>query len=133
MTNYSECFIYEIVHLPTGKKYTGSSCNKNRWSVHKSDKNLRFSKFIKEEGIFNFKFNRLYDYPCSSLTEQLIEEQNVLDKFDNTMLFNINREYTPQEYKKEKTKQWFINNRTKWNEYQKNWRKNREIKTLYND
>ena len=102
MTNYNECFIYEIIHLPTGKKYIGSSWNKYRWSVHKSDKKSRSSKFIKEEGISNFKFNRLYDYPCSSLIEKIQAEQRVMDTINNSMLLNTIRAYTSPEQKKTK-------------------------------
>ena len=137
MTKYLNCFIYEIVHIPTGKVYIGSSCNKYRWIQHKNDKNSKFSKFIREEGVSNFKFNRLYNYPCSSLIEKIQEEQRVMDTINNSMLLNTIRAYTSTEQKKERmkelTKQWINNNRTKWNEYQKNWRKNSKIKKLPND
>ena len=61
-----------------------------------------------------------------------------MDTINNSMLLNTIRAYTPTEQRKERlkalTKQQIINNRTKWNEYQKNWsRKKRELKTLPND
>ena len=71
-------------------------------SQHKNDKNSRFNKFIREEGVSNFKFNRLYKYPCSSLTEKIMEEQRVMDTINNAMLLNSIRAYTPPEQKKSK-------------------------------
>ena len=61
-----------------------------------------------------------------------------MDTINNSMLLNTIRAYTPTKQKKERmkelTRQWIINNCTKWNEYQKNWsRKKRELKTLSNN
>ena len=99
MTNYNDCFIYQILHLPTGKVYIGSSCYKYRWNIHKNDKNAKFSKFIRNEGLINFKFNKLHDYPCTSFNEQIQEEQRIMDSINKELLLNTNRAYTSPEQK----------------------------------
>ena len=105
--------------------------------MYKNDKNAKFSKFIRNEGLTNFKFNKLHNYPCTSFIEQIQEEQRIMDTINKELLLNTNRAYAAPETKKqqmkESTKRWISNNRNKWNEYQKNWRKISKNKKLSND
>lgn len=89
----SYCGIYEIRHIPSGRRYIGSAANiYNRWSTHKchlrrgthGSKHLQrvWSKYGEEQ----FKFNILHICGTDQLQDQ---EQRFMDSTPKGLLLNL--------------------------------------------
>ena len=143
MRNYNTSHIYNIYCNDTSIKnhYVGSSNSlsyrkiqhKHNCNNENSRKyNIPLYQFIRSNGGWdNFSFEVLEEYPCENKEELLKREEHWIQQYNFDYLLNCYRANIPieelKEYKKQWSRQYYINNAVEKKEYSKNYRINNSI------
>ena len=118
--NLENCKIYKIVSLSNNElAYYGHTTQTlaNRFSVHKHKSNLTKSKSIIEKG--DAVILLVENYPCESEIQARDREAYYII---NNICVNKN---IPNRTHSESMKNWQVNHKDHWNEYQRKYAKNR--------
>jgi hypothetical protein len=142
MPNYAKTLIYKIVckdvnvkkiygghttHIIKRRANHKSMCN----NINSKKYNIYLYQFIRENGGFNnWHMIWCYDFPCKNRREATLEERKFIEF--NKCELNSNKAFTTREekkeYKKNKSKNYYVNNKEKSLNYQKEYRKDNKNK-----